>query len=148
MMPFSATAQERIWGVKLDGSRFKRSAMWHDVVWIGRLDRGSHRRLDCQSRAWLHRRSVGGTADDQRLLSRSLSRDREQREGKIQITFRTPPTSGAPAHLPRQRCRGLIEATTPRTRAARSIGIFRGSDAAASLKRPGVLVCLCDFAPK
>jgi hypothetical protein len=64
-----------------------------------RLDRGSHRRLDCLSRAWLHRRSVGGTADDQRLLSRSLSRDREQREGKIQITFRTPPaqaTSGAP----------------------------------------------------
>ena len=35
MMPFSATAQEKIWGVKLDGSRFKRSAMWHDVVWIG-----------------------------------------------------------------------------------------------------------------
>ena len=64
-----------------------------------RLDRGSHRRLDCLSRVWLHRRSVGGTADDQRLLSRSLSRDREPREGKIQITFRTPPaqaTSGAP----------------------------------------------------
>ena len=63
------------------------------------MDRGSHRRLDCLSRAWLHRRSVGGAADDQRLLSRSLSRDREQREGKIQITFRTPPaqaTSGAP----------------------------------------------------
>jgi hypothetical protein len=24
-----------MWGVKLDGSRFKRSAMWHNVVWIG-----------------------------------------------------------------------------------------------------------------
>ena len=35
MTRFSATAQERMWGVKLDGSRFKRSAMWHNVVWIG-----------------------------------------------------------------------------------------------------------------
>ena len=35
MTRFSATAQERKWGVKLDGSRFKRSAMWHNVVWIG-----------------------------------------------------------------------------------------------------------------
>ena len=40
MMPFSATAQERIWGVKLDGSRFKRSAMWHNVVWVVALKRG------------------------------------------------------------------------------------------------------------
>jgi len=55
--------------------------------------------LACLSRAWLHRRSVGSTVDDQRLLSRSLSRDRQQREGKIQITLRTLPaqvTSGAP----------------------------------------------------
>jgi len=38
--------------------------------------------------------------------------------------------------LPRQRCRGLIEAVADRCPIRGDAQVFRGSDAAASLKRP------------
>ena len=57
-----------------------------------RVARGYGCRVASVSLAWLHRRSLGCSADDQRVLRWTLPWGREHGEGQVQIalSFRSP----------------------------------------------------------